>query len=112
MRTIIISFFSLFLLTATAVKAEKITYFFDPSIQFDSKIPSPEEFLGYEIGSRITEHYKINAYFEKLASLSDRVSLVEIGRTYENRKLYVLIVSSPENIRNICLLYTSPSPRD
>lgn len=101
MRTIIISFFSLFLLTATGVKAEKITYFFDPSIQFDSKIPSPEEFLGYEIGSRITEHYKINAYFEKLASLSDRVSLVEIGRTYENRKLYVLIVSSPENIRNI-----------
>ena len=90
-----------FLLLPAVVKAEKISYFFDPSIQFDSKIPTPEEFLGYEIGSRITEHYKINAYFEKLASLSDRVSLVEIGKTYENRKLYVLIVSSPENIKNI-----------
>lgn len=92
---------ALSLLFVSNAKAEKLPYFFDSAIQFDSKIPTPEEFLGYEIGSRITEHYKINAYFEKLASLSDRTSLIEIGRTYENRKLYVLIVSSPENIKNL-----------
>lgn len=91
----------LLILFSGNIRAEKITYFFDPSIQFDSKIPSPEEFLGYEIGSRITEHYKINAYFEKLAALSDRVSLIEIGKTHANRKIYVLIVSSPDNIKNL-----------
>lgn len=84
-----------------SVKAEKLSYFFDSSVQFDKKIPTPEEFLGYEIGGRITEHSQINAYFEKLASLSDRVSLIEIGKTHENRKLYVLIVSSPSNIKNL-----------
>jgi len=43
----------------------------------------------------------LNAYYEKLAELSDRTSLIEIGQTHEKRKLYVLIVSSPENIRNL-----------
>ena len=96
--TIIIS---LAVLLSAHVKAEKTDYFFAPEIIFDSTIPTPEEFLGYEIGSRITEHSRINAYYEKLADLSDRTSLIEIGQTHEKRKLYVLIVSSPENIRNL-----------
>ncbi|SFT04707.1 Zinc carboxypeptidase [Porphyromonadaceae bacterium NLAE-zl-C104] len=96
--TIIIS---LAVLLSAHVKAEKTDYFFAPEIIFDSTIPTPEEFLGYEIGSRITEHSRINAYYEKLAELSDRTSLIEIGQTHEKRKLYVLIVSSPENIRNL-----------
>lgn len=83
------------------IKAEKIDYYFEPDIIFDSRIPSPEEFLGYEIGSRVTEHSLINAYFEKLDELSDRTSLIEIGRTHEKRKIYVLVVSSPSNINNL-----------
>lgn len=97
--TIIVAF--LIVLSTVHVKAEKTDYFFAPEIIFDSTIPTPEEFLGYEIGSRITEHSRINAYYEKLAELSDRTSLIEIGQTHEKRKLYVLIVSSPENIRNL-----------
>lgn len=97
--TIIVAF--LIVLSTIHVKAEKTDYFFDPEIIFDSEIPTPEEFLGYEIGSRVTEHSRINAYYEKLAGLSDRTSLIEIGQTHEKRKIYVLIVSSPENIRNL-----------
>lgn len=89
------------LLLTSNVKGEKTSYFFAPEIKFDSRIPSPEAFLGYEIGSRVTEHSRINAYYEKLAELSDKTSLIEIGKTHENRKLYVLVVSSPENIRNL-----------
>jgi hypothetical protein len=47
------------------------------------------------------EYSRINSYYEKLAELSDRTSLVEIGRTHENRKIYVLIVSSADNIKNL-----------
>lgn len=89
------------LFLASSLKAEKISYFFPPEINFDSKIPNPEEFLGYEIGSRVTEHSRVNAYYEKLAELSDRVSLIDIGKTHEKRTLYVLIVSSPENIKRL-----------
>ncbi|MFT3738763.1 MAG: M14 family zinc carboxypeptidase [Breznakibacter sp.] len=85
----------------TEVRAEKTDYFFGPEIKFDPGIPTPEEFLGYEIGSRVTEHSRINAYYEKLARLSDRTSLIEIGHTHEKRKIYVLIVSSPDNIKNL-----------
>ena len=91
----------LLIITAAHAQTEKIEYYFDPEIVFDTAIPSPEEFLGYPIGSRVTEHSRINAYFEKLAELSDRTRLIEIGRTHENRKILVLTVSSPENIRDL-----------
>lgn len=83
------------------VWAEDIPFFLGKNVKFNPKIPSPEQFLGYEIGSRITEHSQINAYFEKLAELSDRVSVVEIGKTNEGRKIKILIVSSPENIKKL-----------
>ncbi|MDR0614275.1 MAG: hypothetical protein LBG45_12595 [Dysgonamonadaceae bacterium] len=83
------------------IGGEKLDYFFDSSVKFDEKIPSPEQFLGYPTGSKITEHHRINAYFEKLASLSDRTRLIEIGRTHEDRPLLVLAVSSPENIAKL-----------
>lgn len=79
-------------------QTEGLDYYFESHIHFDEAIPSPEEFLGYPIGSRVTEHSRINAYFEKLAELSDRAELLEIGRTHENRKLQVLVVSSPNNL--------------
>ncbi len=86
--------------TATAL-SEELTYYFPSGTRFDARIPSPEEFLGYPVGSRITEHSRINAYFEQLAELSERTELIEIGRTHEQRKIYVLAVSSPGQIRNL-----------
>ncbi|KAA6321469.1 hypothetical protein EZS27_028882, partial [termite gut metagenome] len=88
-------------LSVSLANAEKLSYFFDSTISFDASIPTPEQFLGYEIGTRITEHHQINAYLEKLAELSDRATIVEIGRTHESRKLKVLIVSSPENLAKL-----------
>ncbi|MDR1594416.1 MAG: hypothetical protein LBS43_08050 [Prevotellaceae bacterium] len=92
---------ALLVFVAGIAKAEKVDYFFDKSIVFDSKIPTPEQFLGYETGVRITEHHRINAYLEKLAELSDRAAIVEIGRTHEGRSLKILIVSSSANIAKL-----------
>ena len=41
------------------------------------------------------------AYFKKLAAASDRAKLVDIGLTEEGRHQYMMIVSSPENIKNL-----------
>jgi hypothetical protein len=89
------------IILCTGVRAEGTGYFFDPAIRFDPAIPSPEAYLGYELGTRITEHHRILAYYERLAELSDKAELIEIGQTYEHRKLRVLIVSSPENIAKL-----------
>src|SRR5690606_10190038 len=92
---------ALFLHLTFIIKAEELDYFFTSGISFDPAIPTPEEFLGYPIGSRITEHSQINAYYKELDERSERTALIEIGRTHENRKLSVLVISSPDNILNI-----------
>jgi hypothetical protein len=101
MRKSIISLAAMLFVLCTGARAEGTGYFFDPSIRFDPAIPSPETFLGYELGTRITEHHRILAYYEKLAALSDKAELIGIGQTYERRELRVLIVSSPENLRKL-----------
>ncbi|MBD3660832.1 MAG: zinc carboxypeptidase, partial [Arenibacter algicola] len=60
---------------------------------------SPSEFLGYELGSEFTRHHQVVDYYKYLAeNASDRVKLVEYGKTNERRPLIVAYVSSPENI--------------
>ncbi len=68
---------------------------------FDTSIPSPAEFLGYEIGEQHTRHDQIVSYFEKLAERSDKVSITEYGRTHERRKLVMLTVTSAQNLDNL-----------
>ncbi|WP_405381394.1 M14 family metallopeptidase [Maribacter sp. LLG6340-A2] len=76
-------------------------YFVEKYKPFNSEIPSPESFLGYGIGEHHTRHDLIVAYMEKLAELSDRASIEEYGRTHEGRKLVMLTVTSPENLKNL-----------
>lgn len=76
-------------------------YFYQQYGPFDKNIPSPEEFLGYPIGEHHTRHDRIVAYLQKLADLSDKVSLTNYGMTYEYRSLVILNISTPERIQNI-----------
>ncbi|MBR9990054.1 MAG: zinc carboxypeptidase [Gemmatimonadetes bacterium] len=77
--------------------AQTTNYFFPDGQQFDPAIPSPEQFLGYEIGTHHTRHDRIVAYMQELARLSDRATYQEIGRTYELRPMPVLTVTAPAN---------------
>ena len=76
-------------------------YFFPPEARFDPKIPFPEKYLGYEIGTLHTRHDAIVGYLRELARLSDRAKLDTIGETYEHRQLVVLTVTTPENLSNL-----------
>lgn len=91
---IILSIFS-FLTILPAVAQNE--YFFPGDSNFDDRIPSPEQFLGYPVGSQHTMHAHVVSYFKALAELSGRVTYQEIGKTYENRPLVILTVTSPEN---------------
>jgi len=76
-------------------------YFFKDKAPFDTKIPSPEEFLGYGIGNQHTRHDQIVAYLYKLAEVSDRAEIEVYGYTHERRKLVMLRVSTPQNLLNL-----------
>ncbi len=74
-----------------------LDYYFPAGTTFEPSIPSPEEFLGYPIGSYHTRHDRIVSYMQELARLSDRATYQEIGMTFEHRPMPVLTVTSPTN---------------
>lgn len=66
------------------------------------EIKSPSEFLGYELGTQFTRQYEVADYYEYLAkTASDRVHLVEYGKTNERRPLLLAYVSSAANMQNL-----------
>jgi hypothetical protein len=68
-----------------------------PGGTYDSSIPTPASFLGYEIGNDFTPHHRLKAYMEAVAAASDRVSLGSYGTTNEGRDLLLLSITSPAN---------------
>ncbi|MEO7314076.1 MAG: hypothetical protein ABIW47_02740, partial [Ginsengibacter sp.] len=66
-------------------------------------IPTPKEHFGFSIGDdyMLANYSNAEAYFKKLAAVSDRVILKSIGKTEEGRDQYILIISSPENLKKI-----------
>jgi len=67
------------------------------------KVTTPKEALGFNIGDdyMVANYTQLEAYWKKLASESDRMKLVSIGKTEEGRDQWMAIVSSPENIKNL-----------
>ncbi|MBY0503210.1 MAG: peptidase [Bryobacteraceae bacterium] len=67
------------------------------------KITTPKEALGFNLGDdyQIANYTQLEAYWKKLAAESNRMKLVEIGKTGEGRPHYMAIISSPENLKNL-----------
>jgi hypothetical protein len=65
------------------------------------QLKTPDEFLGYKLGSRFTRHHKVVDYFKYIAQNSDKVKFQEYGKTNELRTLAVAYVSSADNINNL-----------
>ncbi len=72
-------------------------YFYPTAKSLNPKIPTPQQFLGYPIGSHHTRHDKIVEYFKVLDQLSDRFVVEEIGKTIGERVQVVAKVTSPAN---------------
>lgn len=94
--------FSLLVTHASAQIEEAIERFqFDPEVSYNSNITSPAEYLGYELGEEYTFHHQVMGYLKLLASESDKITFHEMGRTYENRSVNYVIISSAENHQNL-----------
>jgi len=90
------------LLTAVVVSAqEKLSWFLPSEINYDKSIPVPSSYNGHEVGEWHITHDKLVGYMKLLAEVSDRAVWEEYGRSWEGRTLGNLIISSPENIRDL-----------
>ncbi|HRI22077.1 MAG TPA: M14 family zinc carboxypeptidase, partial [Panacibacter sp.] len=65
-------------------------------------LQSPEQFLGYKVGTHFTPHFKILAYFTAVAQAKpDVVKMEKYGQTNEGRDLVVAYIASPENMQRL-----------
>ena len=66
-------------------------------------IMSPREFFGFEIGEdrKLARWDKIVEYFKHLAENSNRIKVVELGKTTEGNPFILAYISSPENLRDL-----------
>lgn len=71
-----------------------------PDIPYDENIPTPEQYFGFQVGEWHLSQEKVQTYFEKLATKSDKIELVAYGTTHENRTLFVAMISSEKHLKN------------
>lgn len=68
-----------------------------------TKITSPKEQLGFNFGDdyQLANYAQLVDYWKKLDRQSDRMSLVEIGKTAEGRTMLMAIITAPENHKKL-----------
>ena len=73
------------------------------TVSVAQKVPSPEDVFGFRLGSdyKLADYSQIEDYLIKLDNASDRVKMEEIGETVLGRKMYILFVSSKENLQQL-----------
>lgn len=67
------------------------------------RLTTPKEALGFEIGDdyQLATYTQLTAWWQKLAAQSDRMKLVEIGKTEEGRPQWMAIITSPANHKQL-----------
>lgn len=71
------------------------------SDNYNENISHPDVFLDFEYGTRVASPAQIENAVINYAKQSDRIKVVEYGKTHEGRSLYAVFISSPSNIDNL-----------
>ncbi|HOI28740.1 MAG TPA: M14 family metallopeptidase [Melioribacteraceae bacterium] len=73
------------------------------SFLFAQQLKSPEEFLGFKVGAdyKIADYETIQKYFKHLSEFSKQIVYEEIGKSSLKRDMFMAIISSEENIKNM-----------
>ncbi len=71
--------------------------------QAQGRITSPKEQFGFNIGDDyvLANYTQYVDYLKKLDAESDRMTVEEIGTSSEGRPIYLAIITSPENLKNL-----------
>lgn len=64
-------------------------------------LPSPDQILGYQPGDYYANYGSVERVLAAYADQSDRVKRFVLGRTPELRSLYLLAISSPQNLARL-----------
>ncbi|MEO6525923.1 MAG: M14 metallopeptidase family protein [Gemmatimonadaceae bacterium] len=70
---------------------------------WSQRVTSPREQFGFDIGDdyQLANYTQFERYWRKLATQSDRMKLVDMGRTAEGRTQLMAVISSPANLAKL-----------
>ena len=74
-----------------------LEYYLGDISNYNQSIPTPESIIGHQVGELHVSHDKLSHYVQEVSKYSDRVKLVNRGKTYENRVSWLMIITSESN---------------
>jgi hypothetical protein len=89
--------------TTTLFSQSKVdlSYYLPADVTYNAAIPTPKSVIGHEVGEWHITHDKLVQYAYALAEASDRVTIENRGKTFEDRPLLLLTITAPKNHQNI-----------
>ncbi|MCK5400737.1 MAG: zinc carboxypeptidase [Flavobacteriaceae bacterium] len=78
-----------------------LSYYLPQSVTYNKAIPNPESVIGHQVGEWHVTHDKLVQYAYALANASDRITIEDRGRTFEDRPILLLTITSPKNHQRI-----------
>ena len=90
------------LFTSLVAGGVSLDYYLPAGTDYDPKVPTPEQFLGWQPGDWHLRSDQVVAYLQAVAAVApDRVKFEIMGYSHEHKPLVLLTITSPENHRNL-----------
>lgn len=89
------------LVLSVSVHAQELGYYLPKNGSYNAAIPTPSSVIGHEVGEWHVTHDRLLNYMKAVDAASDRVTLQQLGTTYEGRPQLALVITSPKNHQNL-----------
>ena len=91
----------LFVSFSSVAQKVDLSYYLPKDVSYNKSIPTPVSVVGHEVGEWHITHDKLVEYMKALAASSDRINIEFTGKTFEDRPLLLLTITSPKNHQNL-----------
>ncbi len=78
-----------------------LEYYLPKNTAYNPEIPTPQSILGFVPGKWHVTHDKLVTYMKALAIASPRITLEDRGKTFEDRPILLLTITSEKNHQNL-----------
>ena len=80
-----------------------LAFFAGASVLVQAQIPHPRETFGHEVGAdyKLADYDQMLEYYDKLAASTDRVQMIDIGKSVMGRPIKLFFISSEENMKQL-----------
>lgn len=68
-----------------------------------AQIPKPEETFGFEVGAdyKLARYDQMLEYYDKLVASSERIQMIDIGRSVQGKPIKLFMISSVDNMKEL-----------